>query len=178
MEGRLHVPTAVVAALLVGALANLAEYPSIERDAGNWYRALRVKSGHELPALGDEHFASTQARFSFYLAIRDHAYGATLVASRDATVNPELLRGLAAVGGLERTDAPMEVDRGVADRLDGDVIDSGEDEHLGPWAVAVSQDDAPDRLLLVAGPGRSYLVTPELLRAAGGEVAGVDEATS
>lgn len=170
MRPQLHAPTVVVTALLVASLANLAQYPSIERDAGDWYRALRVKTGHELPELGDEHFASTQARFSVYLDIREHAYGATLVVPQPVALNPEQLRGLAGAGPLEHPADEIVVSAEVAAGLDTAAVASGDDEYLGPYAVVVPPGEDADRLLVVTGPDRTYLVTPDLLRSFGGEV--------
>ena len=170
MRPRLHAPTAVAAALLVGAFANLAQYPSIERDAGDWYRALRVKTGHELSDLVDEHFASTQSRFSVYTDLRAHAYGATLVVPRPVGLNPEQLRGLSGAGVLERPDELIEVSAEVAAGLDSRAVATGENEHIGPYAVVVPRGEAPERVLAVTGPHWTYFVTPELLESFGGEV--------
>lgn len=172
MRQRLHAPTAVVVALMVGSLANLAQFPSIEYSAGDWYRAVRVKVSHELHDLVDTHFASTQARFAVYMDLREYAYGATVVVPEPVRLNVEQLNGLSGAGALERPAELIEISDEVASALDADVVAEGEFENFGPYSVVVPRDGAPDRVLVVTGATRTYLVTPELLRAAGGEVPG------
>lgn len=170
MVPRLHVPTLVVAALVVGSLANVAEFGDIEREAGNWYRALRVKEGHTLAELEDNHFASTQARFAIYLDARQYAYGAELVVPTGVDLNEEQLAGLAGAGSLVRPDGRIEVSGEVAAALDSMTVDAGDNELIGPYQVVVGIDEEPDRLLFVTGPGVTYLVSEQQLRAAGGDV--------
>lgn len=170
MAPRLHVPTLVVAALLVASLGNVAQYGDIERDAGNWYRALRVKEGHTLAELEDNHFASTQARFGIYLDIREYAYGAEVVVPTGIDLNTEQLRGLAGAGSLVRPDGLLEVDGEVAAALDAATIDAGDNELIGGYRVVVGLDEQPTRLLLASGSDVTYLVSEQQLRAAGGEV--------
>lgn len=167
---QLHVPTMVVAGLVVAALANLAEYPSIERDAGDWYRALRVKEGHELVELGDNHFTSTQARFAIYLDLREFAYGADVAVAEGLVLNDEQLRGLGGASSIELGVADLAVTAAVAAALEGRVVATGEDQRLGTYVVVTDGAAPPARVVVAPGPDRVWVVDRDLLEAVRAEV--------
>ena len=159
----LHVPTAVVAVMVTAALVNVAQFPALELDMSDWYEAVRIKPGHELLDLVDEHFDSTQARFELYLDLREVAPHATVTIPSDSEIVTEHLAGLSAAEEVARSDAPLTIDASQAAALESSVVADGHDRDVGDYVIALEGDGADVALVLVRGPDRAWLVEQALL---------------
>ena len=170
-DRNLHAPSVVTAVLLVGALMNVAQHPVIEREMSDWYEAVRIKPDHDLRALSEAHFGSTQSRFNLYLQLRDLAPGATVELSPSSALVGEHLLGLSEAAAVVRRDTEAAVDAAVAATLAPFVVAAGEDRDAGAYAIALRDGDSTDRVIVVTGPERTWLVGADLLADARGGAA-------
>ena len=157
-HSRVHVPTAVLAVLVTAALLNVGQFAAVNLDMSQWYDAVRVKDGHDLRALSEEHFPSTRERFLLATRLRDLAPGAVLVRPPGTRWSPELLVGIAGMRAVERASDELTVDASTAAALDAAAVATGEDDAVGPYAIVVDPATPADRLVAVAGPQRLYIV--------------------
>lgn len=169
MPDHLHVPSALVAAVLTAAVVNVAQFPTIEGDVSDWYEAVRAKPGHDLGALVGGHFDSTRQQIGLEVQLRALAPGATLVvpsATSTFVWRTAELRGLGGLEAVVRRGDPIVIDAAVATALDPAVVAVGEKEDVGPYAIALPADGRVERLVLVDGPDRAWVVEEGLLDAA------------
>lgn len=149
--------------MITAAMLNVAQFPELEMDMSDWYEAVHIKPGHELPDLIAEHFDSTQARFELYLQIRDRAPNATITVPRGSDIIPEHLLGLGAVDTVVRSDEPSTIDAAVAAALEPLVAAEGYDRDVGDYVIALPADGPAEELVLVQGPNRAWIVEAGLL---------------
>lgn len=166
--GRLHLPSVVVAAMVTATLVNLAQFPALELELSDWYEAVRVKPGHELPDLVAEHFDSTRARFELYLELREVAPHATVTVPAESAIIDEHLLGLGDAESVVRTDAALTIDASQAAALEPSVVADGYDRDVGDYVIAVGGEGEPTELVLVDGPDHVWLVERALVDALGG----------
>ena len=157
-HSRLHVPTAVLTVLVTASLLNLGQFAGVNLDMSDWYDAVRVKDGHDLRALSEEHFGSTKERFLLATRLRDLAPGAVLVTPPRVGFREELLVGVGGMSAVERVATERVVDAPTAAALDAAAVATGEDEQVGPYAIVVDPTAPADRLVAVPGPERFYVV--------------------
>ena len=158
----LHVPTAVVAAVLTAATVNVVQFPVLELDTSDWYEAVRVKPGHDLDVLLTNHFPSTQERYTLYMQLRELTPGVRVVVPNAYAVYDEHLRGLGAASAVRRIPAELTIDADAARALGEHVVASGEERGFGPYAIALP-DGPVEELVVVQGPEQGWIVARSLL---------------
>lgn len=166
IPGKLHAPTAVAAALCTAALVNVAQFPSLEIEMSDWYEATRVKPDHDLLALAENHFGSTQGRYVVYLQLGELAPGAVVELPPATDMPREHFNAFAEVAAVEERAEATPIDAAVAAQLEAAVVATGEDRHIDAYAIALPAGGEVERIVVVAGPDRTWLVEEGLLAAA------------
>lgn len=163
MASSLHVPTAIAAAMLAAALANVAQHPVIELEMSDWYEAVRVKPGSDLRSLTEGHFDSTRGRYEVHVEIADVAPGAVVEVAADSQLLTEELRGLGRASEVVRLAEEPVLDTAVAVALEPFVVAEGYHRRIGDYSIAVSADGPVERLVVAAGPDHMWVVDVALL---------------
>lgn len=156
---------ALTAAVATAAVVNLPQFVWLELSTGGVYEALRIKDGHGLDELVEQHFESTQLDVGLFTRLRTLAPGATVtVADERQQLMTDLdLVGLALADEVTRPAGPLPtVDEATVAGWEESLAALGEDEDLGPYGIVVGPDPVTS-LTVVDGPDRRYLVDERLL---------------
>lgn len=155
--------------MAVAALSNFAQIPGIELETSRQYGAVRVKAGHDVLSLVEDHFRSTQGDFLLHAQLRSVAPGVRVTLPLESALLGEELRGVGRASEVVYVDYDSAVAPDVVGQLADFVVAEGEDEEAGLYAIALADADA-DELVEVTGPDRVFLVDARLLERVGAEV--------
>lgn len=168
MEGVMERPShpfargMLLGALLLAAIANVAELRVTDRHLGTTYAAVNRYSSDDLAQVIAEHSPTVRERFQLYLEVRRWAHGADLALSPDTGLIIEQLVGLGGIGRISGWDGQLELSDEMARHIEGHVVAEGEDRVAGPFAIAVLPQNA-DRLIAIQDGSRLLLIDERLL---------------
>lgn len=148
----------VTAALLVGALVNVVQFPVLELQASDPYEALHVKEGGDILDLVEDHFGSTERRFLLFATLRELAPGARVTIA-DVPVGDDVVEQLLGLSlAREVVMAPgVSLDEQSLAVVDAAAVLVGEDRRLGDFVLALG-DGPVDEIVITSAPDDTTLV--------------------
>ena len=152
----------LIGALLLAAVANLAEFKQIDRSIGTIYAAVNRYETADVATLGIGHSPTVRERFQLYLELRRWAPGAEIWLAPRAGLGREQLAGLGGAAEISSWDGEYRLTEDERARIDAHIVATGEDRWAGEFTLAVVPEGV-ERIITLKPEGTLLLVDVRLL---------------
>lgn len=152
----------LVGALAIAVVANVAEYPAIDREIGTTYASLNRHPTAVPTEIAREHSPTVRERFQLYAELSLWAPGAELLLGPGVVLQRDQLIGLGTVRAVTEWDGAVQLTDDDLARIEAHLVAEGEDRDAGPFALAVIPNDV-DQLVTIAHGSRLLIVDGRLL---------------
>lgn len=152
----------LLGALLLGVVANTADFARVDRELGTIYAAINRYESAEVTELVAAHGPTVRERFQLYTDMRRWAKGTDVQLTPNLGVSSEQLVGLAGAGEISSWDGDHQLSEEELTRVAAHTVASGSDRWAGEYALAVAPEEV-ETIVLLRQDERLLLIDVRLL---------------
>ena len=154
----------ILGALALAVIANVAQFPVIERDVGTTYAAINRYEDADVPSIVTVHTPTVRQRFQLYAELRSWARDAEVFIGPRSGLQRDQLVGLSGLGQMHDWTGVDALSDSELARLVGHVVADGEDRWAGPFVIALFDQEVV-QLAAIRHDGTLYVADVRLLEA-------------
>lgn len=158
------VGAAIVGAIALAVVSNVAQFPIIERDIGTTYGAINRYEDPDVASVVTAHTPTVRQRFGLYMDLRSWASGADIFIGPRSGLQRDQLAGLSRLGTFHDWAGTDELSDDELEGITGHRVADGEDRWAGPYVVALLDRDVA-QLAALRQDDTLYVIDVRLLEA-------------